>query len=144
MRSPPLFHYTCQHGRDHLGDTGTLLPLAAQPGRASAEALARYAPEYRLLATLVWATDLEVPEPWALGLTSTILGCVRTAHRYQVPPERFTRWGRVRAAVGPVLADDLELAYRAEPARWWVAQGPVPGATYRPLVTPSVTPSVTP
>lgn len=125
--SRELWHYTCQHGRDQLGDRGTLLPRALQAGSAHRE----HSPI--VLECLVWATDLAEPRAWALGLTSLMLDCNRTAHRYSVDPRAFQRWGRLRSAVDPVLVDHLELAPWAEPAHWWVALGPVPDALYAPV-----------
>lgn len=65
-----LWHFTCGHGRDGITDSGMLIvnPFAASTG----------VPE------LIWLTDLDVPIRDALGLTSNLLGCDRTAHRYRV------------------------------------------------------------
>lgn len=115
--TPDLWHYTCDHGRAALGTTGVLLPNAAAPG----------------LPPLVWATDMPAAnDPEALGLTSVILDCDRTAHRYAITdPAGFTRWGRVRSHYPDWARDALELADGAQPARWWVSPTPAP-ATLAP------------
>lgn len=119
-----LWHYTCKHTRLALDQGGTLLPplwkIESVP-----EGLPL--PAYALLG-LVWATEADDPDPYALGLTSATISCDRLAYRYAVPREAFTRWGRVRSRLDRDLVDALERARGAEPAQWWIAEGPVEGA----------------
>lgn len=126
-----LWHYTCAHTRERLGERGTLFPplwqISNVPGGLPVAA-------YALLG-VVWATDADDPPHAALGLTSATLSCDRMAHRYSVPREAFTRWGRFRSRFPAELVEPLETALGAEPALWWIAEGPVEGArldlTYR-------------
>lgn len=122
--SATLWHYTCTHRISEIGETGILLPplyqLAAIPDWLPRDA-------YPLLG-LVWATDMDPPQRLALGLTDHTIACDRTTARYAVPASAFTRWGRWRHLMPPWLVDELELANGAQPARWWVADRPVPGA----------------
>ncbi len=124
-----LYHYTCDHGRDAIGDAGVLTPVtwrvpAGQylpPGVAS------------FVTRFVWLTDLNVPYRDALGLTSHALSCDRTGHRYRVTDATTaTRWLKVRRTFSRDYVDGLEATPGAMPAHWWVAEGPVPVA-YDPI-----------
>lgn len=126
--SDTLFHYSCAHGRERIGEHGVLLPPLWQIG----EIPTSLPPDAVALMGLVWATEAEVPEPYALGLTSSTLSCDRTAYRYRVPAWQFARWGRVRSRFPAALVDALETARGAEPAQWLVAEGPVEGAVLDP------------
>lgn len=126
-----LWHYTCAHAHEAIGEAGTLLPPVAVVPRRVAKLTERM-PEVGPLFTMVWATDLEAPDADALGLTRFALKCDRTAYRYAVPAEGFARWGWVRGRYAREVLDLLELANGAEPARWWVSFDPVP-ATYAPM-----------
>lgn len=127
MTPKHLWHYTCAHGRAHLGDRGTLQPPFMQGADAT-----RVPDVASALLAMVWATDMATPDPDALGLTQHRLTCDRTAYRYAVPVYAFQRWGRIRGQLPATLVDALELATGAQPARWWVTFGPVPGAVYSP------------
>jgi len=128
-----LWHYTCAHSLDALDHSGTLLPplwqIDSVPGGLP---IAAYA-----LLGLVWATDMDPPDRAALGLTSATLSCDRMRHRYAVPGEQFTHWGRMRHRLPTELVDALELATGAQPAHWWVSDTPVEGA-YRDKEWPGV------
>lgn len=127
-----LWHYTCEHSAAKLGPLALLLPPIWQLDSVP-EGLPRSA--FALLG-LVWATDLDDPEPYSprLGLTAATITCDRTEIRYAVAEAAMTRWGRVRSRLPADLVEALETAPGAEPARWWVAEGPVEAVldgTYR-------------
>lgn len=66
-----FYHYTCDHGRAGIGDSGKLLPNGSDD-----------------MPLVVWVTDLPEPDLVGLGLTSTILSCERWKYRYRVTDER--------------------------------------------------------
>ena len=70
MRTPTLYYYTCDHGRQLIGMRGKLKPHQHP-------LLSEWRP-------LVWLTDLKEPDAGALGLTSLMLDCDRTAWRYRI------------------------------------------------------------
>jgi len=115
-----LWHYTCAHGRAGIGRLGLLKPPERlQPGHQAL--LPRH---MQWLSRCVWATDLDRPDAEALGLTSTTLGCDRTAFRYRltvpgsvIPWREWSRYLDVEAVAG------LESAPGAQPDRWWVGSG---------------------
>lgn len=113
-----LYHFTCDHG--HAQITERLIPASWQDNRADNGP-----------GRLVWMTDLAVPNRDALGLTSHILSCDRTAHRYRVTSEvDIVPWLKVRRAYR--WAEELESAEGARPAHWFVSGVSVPVA-YAPL-----------
>lgn len=115
-----LYHYTCQHGRDGLGEDGRLLTLAQQnPGVGMPPAIQE-------LSQLIWLTDLETPNRAALGLTSRLLRCDRIQYRYRVTDPSVARpWVDMRRSATPALVAELESAFGALPMHWWVATAPV-------------------
>lgn len=111
------YHYTCDHRHRLIGST-------IVPG----DTLGRYDDSPHIYA---WFTDLSRPNRDALGLTSTILTCDRTAHRYRVTDTRdLIHWTHVRR--NHPWAAELESAPGARPMHWWVARHPVPVA-YDPI-----------
>lgn len=126
MASRTLWHYTCAHGREAIGESGVLLPacqLVADDKRA--ELVASWWP-----STVVWLTDLRVPLRAALGLTSVALSCDRTAYRYRVLDPAgcvaytpFYRRSVLRAGHSVV---PLENVTGVRPRHWWVSTIPVP------------------
>lgn len=110
-----LWHYTCDHHHLQLGRRNVLTP-----GRDG----------------FVWLTDLDHPYAAALGLTSVVLACDRTAHRYRVRYAADARpWTEVRREVNPVRREALESAPGVLPRHWWVATTLVP-VVYDPDMTP--------
>jgi len=107
-----LWHYTCDHHRRQLGWNGAL-----RPG----------------LDGFVWMTDLDHPDAYGLGLTSMILRCDRTAHRYRVKVTDTARpWVEVRREINPVRVEALESAPGVLLRHWWVATTLVP-VVYDPI-----------
>jgi hypothetical protein len=73
-----------------------------------------------------WFTDMPTPNRDALGLTSTILDCDRTAYRFRAElGGDLMRWTSVRRGY-PGWAYELENAYGARPMHWYVSRDPVP------------------
>jgi len=113
---PPLWHYTCDHGHEAIGEFGVLVP-----GRVLAPD--RMPPDY-WPADFVWLTDLARPNRDALGLTSWIIECDRTAHRYRAAWEVTIKpWVEVRRSVNS--PESLEAAEGARPRHWYVSRDPV-------------------
>lgn len=121
--TPPLWHYTCDHGRLGLGDIGTLLP----PAYLTTRNLDHLPHATRVLLELTWATDLDHPWPNALGLTRHTIHCDRTAHRYRVrAPGLFVPYLDARANYPAAMRRALETADGAMPRHWWVSDVPAP------------------
>lgn len=78
-------------------------------------------------AEVGWFTDMAVPHREALGLTSYVARCDRTAHRFRVTdPTEVMRWGRYARRLAREEREWLETQPGSRPAHWWVALGPVP------------------
>ncbi len=115
MTGPTFYHYTCDHGREALGDAGTLLPAADLTPRLRRLGL--------LPALWVWCTDLATPNREGLGLTMNVVTCDRTAHRYRVvQPGALMRWAHVARTLTREQRDALEAEPGAMPAHWYVGQ----------------------
>lgn len=127
-----LWHFTCDHVALVIGDRGQLRPAKDLAEPDSFWALAAWP------SSFVWATDLPKPNRDALGLTSNMLACDRTAHRYRVLAEDFTPWHVIRRLIvdrhGRLGVELLEGAPGARPMHWFVSTEPVE-AVYDPLVT---------
>jgi hypothetical protein len=107
-----LWHYTCAHAAKAIGRYGLLAPNRGLYGLG-----------------VVWATDLAPPvEAAALGFAARVrTTCDRTEVAYRVlDPDRFEPWATwAERHADPVVADALDGAPGAVPARWWVATLPV-------------------
>lgn len=118
----PLFHYTCDHGRDAIGTEGFIAP----PRIHSPEVAERYPEELAWLADVVWLTNQPHPDPIALGLTSEILDCDRTRWRYRVTDSMGCESYMLAARSWlPRSAWQLTVGDH-RPGLWWVARGWVP------------------
>lgn len=95
-----LYHFTCDHGRAGLEDRGVLRPWSHG---------------------LVWLTDLDVPLREPLGLTSNMLSCDRTKHRYRVTDDSHCHWW-----IGHPRRDRSIEIDGTRPMHWWVSEEPVP------------------
>lgn len=112
-----LYHYTCSHGNLAISRDGMVRPLVS--------ILNNSALTVPTSAHFAWFTDLDVPHREALGLTSNILNCDRTEHRFRVTDRSgMARWIDIRR-LRPDLWH-LEDAPGAMPQHWWVATEPVP------------------
>ena len=115
-----IYHYTCNHGREALGNAGMVLPIADWEPRAAAKLAQSPYPD---LALISWFTDLDVPIAEALGLTRATILCDRTKYRYRVIDDiAVTPW--IRSPHRRRLRD-LERADGAMPMHWYVSTEPV-------------------
>lgn len=113
-----LYHFTCDHGYQHIH--AQVIPAAWQTPRAAGGP-----------GDYAWFTDLSVPQRDALGLTSHILSCDRTAHRYRATDTSgLVPWVSVRRE--HPWAEELESAPGARPRHWFVSAKSVP-VVYDPL-----------
>lgn len=113
-----LYHYTCrEHGAPGIQRSGTLRPR----------------PHPLLNRYLVWLTDLETPDRWALGLTSITLCCDRTQARVTVHPHGdaagrdavfVVPWWFYARQVPAVLREIMEDT--GLPMHWWVCERAIP------------------
>lgn len=116
-----LYHYTC---RDH-GEPGITRDQKLMPQRQPL--LGRH---------LVWLTDMDTPDAWALGLTNYTLCCDRTQVRVTVHPQAWADrcgirpWWHYRRTVHPVLREALEQTGML--MHWWVTDNAVPIDTIAP------------
>jgi hypothetical protein len=116
-----LYHYTCDHGFAAIGAKGTLHPAAHLAPRAG----------IYWQAWFVWLTDLAVCDRAALGLSSDLIECDRSVHRYRVTDETdVTPWVTMRKGFR-TLRQDLEDTPGVRLPHWYVATEPVP-VTYDP------------
>lgn len=130
---PDLWHYTCEHSHLLLGRTGVLLPGCMLTGATDVRA-DRVLP---FQTSLVWLTDLALPNRDALGLSMLYLTCDRTAHRYRVEDVTdVVAWVDVRRSMvlrGMTDAvESLEDVPGVQPRHWFVSTQPVPVA-YDPV-----------
>ena len=100
-----LYHYTCDDGATGIARDGMLLPF----------------PHPLLPEPLVWLTDLDTPIPDALGLTSLLVTCDRTAHRFTVRTGTAIWWPRYARRVDPAIRRMFDLTPGAMPTHWWVS-----------------------
>lgn len=125
-----LYHFTCQHGRDGIGDSGQLLiPREVRNQHSNRTELHGM---YAELDGLIWMTDLDRPHREGLGLHNEFTACDRAEHRYVVVDGGAVRYVTVRRTLNRTLADLLESAPGAMPMHWWVATSPV-AVEYAPI-----------
>ena len=125
-----LWHYTCDHAQDSIGDEGLLVPALAQIGAAAAGRMPSWE---KAVAGLVWLTDLDSPLRNELGLTSNSIGCDRTRHRYRVVGYSAVHYPTIRRDLPKRAREALESAEGAMPMHWFVAYTPVP-VVYDPIL----------
>lgn len=125
MTERTLYHFTCGHSRDQIGDTGKILP-----GSMLTDTDAAWP------ARFVWLTDMARPDRNALGLTSHTLRCDRTEHRYRVTdPTAVVPWHTVARLLTREQRDQLEAEPGARPMHWFVAVCGI-AVVYDPLLSP--------
>lgn len=113
---PDLFHFTCDHGHQALGQQGEVKSGLLLSERVRDIPVSQYA----------WFTDLRHPIPDALGLTRAHVPCDRTAYRYRVTDATNVYWWmEVRQAFDRTWRQYLE-GWGSRPAHWYVASLPVP------------------
>lgn len=123
-----LYHYTCDHSRKLLGDSGELVPAR---DLSTAPPWVRQTMPWQ--GTVVWLTDLDRPDRYGLGLTSELITCDRTVHRYRVTCNLgITGWLWARNSAPAAIAEELESLAGSMPSHWYVAPGPVP-VVYDPV-----------
>lgn len=120
-----FYHYTCEHGRQALGDVGVVLPLHFwAPEAADQLPLAHH-----WLAEVTWWTDLDSANRYQLGLTSHVmnLACDRMSYRYRaLDTSHMLRWVEVARGLAPrVDIRALNGNTDALPMHWFVAAVPV-------------------
>lgn len=93
-----LYHYTCDHGAEGIERDGQIVPNKH--------------------TGVAWFTDLPTPDVAKLGLTSHMLKCDRTAHRFRV-----TKLFGIYAFAEVWRGDEM---LPGDPFHWWVAFTPVP------------------
>lgn len=106
-----IFHFTCDHAARGIGRRGELRPMP-QP--------------FLEMRPVVWLTDMATPDRAALGLTSNLLGCDRTAFRYiAAPTSTIVSWAEWKSdhQLDAGLVADLE--HGRQPAAWFVSAHPV-------------------
>lgn len=115
----PLWHFTCDHGRQALGGKSWLLPANQLLAELPPSPLGKFITGY------VWLTDR--PDGSAAGLEGVRLTCDRTAHRYRVTGDlrAIRRWADVPVPLN--LRRDLENTpgLTLDPGSWWVSAEPV-------------------
>lgn len=114
QKTPALYHFTCEHGREGIARTGTLIP--------------RTHPFMQHLGPLLWLTDLAEPTPESVGLTSTTLSCDRLAHRFIVQSHAAVRWTEIRRMVPRDVVESLEAF--SKPAHWWIVRRPLTSSEF--------------
>lgn len=123
-----FYHYTCDHGREGIGDYGVVRSIGDQRPEVWSGARAE---DVRLMYALIWVTDLPEPDILGLGLTSSILSCERWRHRYRITNDRpVWKFTDIQYRFSPARQMDL-LSGDAQPEHWFVSWRPLP-AVYDP------------
>lgn len=99
-----LYHFTCRHVASRISRRGFLRPWP-QPALGG--------------VAFVWLTDLEAPDPDALGLTSHTLACNRLERRYVVHVDDAQPWDAVKGAL-PTVPASFERG--RQPEHWFVVR----------------------
>ena len=124
MIEQQLWHYTCNHSRTLIGRNGFLLPPMAWQADRFMDRINDL--DGLLQASLVWLTDLDEPDIDGLGLTSHILRCDRSQHRYRVLSNRgVIPFGQIQHKFSASGQASL-LTAAARPEHWFVSFNRVP------------------
>lgn len=129
--SRALYHYCCEHSAEKIGtSSGLLVVVPLRMLLRDSETRTELLPG---VGRYVWFTDLAKPVRSALGLTSTLLDCDRTQHRYRVVDSSSIRpWVTVRRDEAKELRALLEGAPGVRPRHWFVSSAPV-AVKYDPI-----------
>ena len=125
-----FWHYTCEHGRKEIGETGRLISATALAGPQRFALMPKW---QQLIASIIWLTDMDLPDRAALGLTRNTITCDRGAHRYRVVDYMPIRYVDHRRELPKRMRDELESAPGVRPMHWWMAYTPVP-VVYDPIL----------
>lgn len=110
-----FYHYTCDHGRRCIGDSGKLMPHGSED-----------------MPLVVWMTDLAEPDIIGLGLTSEILPCERWTYRYRITDERSVLpYTEIQHLIHPQVQLSLHHA-GSLPQHWFISFQPL-SAVYDPI-----------
>ena len=120
-----LYHFTCACSVKRINQQGGVLrPIV--PWATLDKALGRDGPTGLAGApTVLWLTDMDVPNVQALGLSSTMLRCDRTEYRYVVetgPRDPVMPWwlyAKVLYQASPRWLSWMQ--HERDPKRWYVA-----------------------
>jgi len=119
-----LYHFTCDHGFNALGEEGMLCAPVTHPF---------------LGCSVVWLTTQAQPDRESTGLGMTYTSCDRMKYCYEVSePEKCRPWlgslERFKSPLGAV--EDLERY--GDPEHWWITAEPTKAKlTAAPQTTPS-------
>lgn len=106
-----LFHFTCDHGHDALGNRGELRPIVEHPF---------------LHIKVVWLTSDPWPDRESTGLGMTITRCDRMQYRYMVTDlSNCRRWLDSPERTGAPVDAVADLESYGDPEQWWIASEPV-------------------
>lgn len=110
MKTPLLYHFTCEHGHAGISKSQMLLP--------------NLHPFMRNLGPMLWLTDLaEPPTKESVGLTSRLSTCDRMAYRYIVQCKAALHWHEIRARAPQEVVASLEAF--GQPDHWFIVRRPV-------------------
>jgi hypothetical protein len=121
--NPILFHFTCRHAAERIGQRGWLLPSV----RLMSPLQLRNLPNDVLMAgQAVWlATDRDATQR-SLGFDGILSQCDRTEYRYRVTePGAVRPWTEVRTGWPPEVVAALEEGQDKRPETWWLGRGPM-------------------
>jgi hypothetical protein len=123
MSTPVLWHFTCEHGREAIGEASMVLPIAMFDPKA-----ARLLPWwFEPMAGISWWTDQADGQGSVVTSKPTEAGCERWQYRYRaLDVERAIPYGRWARALEPRVRFVLETTPGAMPGTWWVAENAMP------------------
>ena len=109
-----LFHFTCEHGHQALGNRGFLVPQIEHP---------------YLHIKVSWLTTEETPDRTRTGLGMTFTRCDRMQYRYVVSGlavELCRPWPTSPERAGAQATAVWMLEEYGDPEHWWITDEPVP------------------
>lgn len=127
-RRPQLWHRTCSHAADSLGNHGELDPTKTAIIAG--------------LGQIVWLSTNPDATRWDLGITSHTLDCDRMEYLYRSSgPNRAVPWAAARLRI-PImtrwlLEHDVHTKAERPHATWWISFRPVNVRLHSPIRPPS-------